>query len=43
MVKAEAGIMVMAVSALEPNLKDGLLKGVRIGRKGLKRKTLPPP
>lgn len=38
MVKADMGIMVMAGWALQPYLRDGLLKAVRIGRNGLKRK-----
>lgn len=37
MVKAEMGIMVMAKWALQPYLRDGALKAVRIGKNGLKR------
>jgi LysR family transcriptional regulator for metE and metH len=37
MVKAEMGIMVMAKWALQPYLRDGVLKAVRIGKNGLKR------
>jgi LysR family transcriptional regulator for metE and metH len=37
MVKAEMGISVMANWALEPYLKSGVLKKVKIGPKGLKR------
>jgi LysR family transcriptional regulator for metE and metH len=38
MVKAEMGIMVMAKWALQPYLREGVLRAVRIGRNGLKRK-----
>ena len=37
MVKAEMGIMVMAKWALQPYLRDGALKAVKIGKNGLKR------
>lgn len=38
MVKADMGIMVMAKWALQPYLKSHSLKGVKIGKAGLKRK-----
>ncbi len=38
MVKADMGIMVMARWALKPYLQNDLLKAIKIGRNGLKRK-----
>jgi LysR family transcriptional regulator for metE and metH len=40
MVKAGMGIMVMAKWALQPYLKNHALRGVKIGKSGLKRKHL---